>query len=300
MIRTAAAAAIVAGLLLSASPARAQDEDAPAGPVGRAPVEQVSVRSLADGNPVLTGYLFKPAGVSGKAPAVVLMHTKDGAYSSRADGDYRATTLTPRFKYWGQYWASRGYYVLLVDSYGARGFPQGFGDTPIRDRPPAVDDVDARPLDAYGALQYLRTLPGVDGDRVGLMGFSNGGSATLATMADDKPGDMRRHGFRAAIALYPGCVLKKRFDRAGYKPYAPVRIFMGDADKGASPKTCKALADRSRKAGGDIEMSLYPGAGHGFDEPGRRNQDIEPNALATEDVRTRAAAFFEQALAPPQ
>ncbi len=296
MIRIAVTA-IIASLSLAAVPARAQDDDAPAGPVGRAPVEQVAVRSLADGKPMLTGYLFKPSGVSGKAPAVVLMHTKDGAYSSRADGDYRATTLTPRFKFWGQYWASRGYYVLLVDSYGVRGFPQGFGATPVRDRPATVDDVDVRPLDAYGALQYLRTLPEVDGDRVGLMGFSNGGSVALATMADDKPGDMRKLGYRAAIALYPGCLLKRRFDKKGYKPYAPVRVFMGAADKGASPETCKALVDRSRKAKGDIELTLYKGVGHGFDEPGRRTQDVELNAQATADVRTRAALFFEQALA---
>ena len=292
MIRIAAAV-VIAGLSLASVPAQARDEDAPL-----APVEQVSIRSLADGNPMLTGYLFKPSGVSGKAPAVVLMHTRDGAYSSRAGGDYRASTLTPRFKFWGQFWASRGYYVLLVDSYGARGFPQGFGDTPVRDRPATVDDVDVRPLDAYGALQYLRTLPGVDGDRVGLMGFSNGGGATLAAMADDKPGDMRKLGFRAAIALYPGCGLKKRFDRKGYRPYAPVRLFMGAADKGASPESCKALVDRSRKAGGDIELTLYDGVGHGFDEPGRRTQDVEINARATADVRTRAALFFEQALAP--
>lgn len=289
--------AIFASLTLAALPARAQDEDGPASPAGRAPVEQVSVRSLAEGKPMLTGYLFKPSAAAGKAPAVVLMHTKDGAYSSRAGGDYRATTLTPRFKFWGQYWASRGYYVLLVDSYGARGFPQGFGDTPVRDRPASVDDVDVRPLDAYGALQYLRALPEVDGDRVGLMGFSNGGGAALATMADDKPGDMRKLGFRAAVALYPGCVLKKRFDKKGYTPYAPVRVFMGGADKGASPTACKALVDRSRKAGGDIELTLYDSVGHGFDEPGRKTQSVELNAKATADVRNRAALFFERALA---
>lgn len=297
MIRIAAAV-VIAGLSLASVPAQARDEDAPPAPAGLAPVEPVSIRSLAEGNPMLTGYLFKPSGVSGRAPAVVMMHTRDGAYSSRADGDYRASTLTPRFKFWGQFWASRGYYVLLVDSYGARGFPQGFGDTPVRDRPATVDDVDVRPLDAYGALQYLRTLPGVDGDRVGLMGFSNGGGATLATMADDKPGDMRKLGFRAAIALYPGCGLKNRFDRKGYRPYAPVRLFMGAADKGASPESCKALVDRSRKAGGDIALTLYDGVGHGFDEPGRRTQDVEINAVATADVRTRSALFFEQALDP--
>lgn len=300
MHRTATLAAWAVAAALSMVPAAAwsQDEDASVAPTARAPVQQVSIRSLADGKPVLTGYLFKPAEGSGKAPAIVLLHTRDGAYSSRAGGDYRATTLTPRFKSWGQFWAARGYYVLLVDSYGARGFPEGFADTPAKDRPDSVDDVDVRPLDAYGALQYLRALPEVDGDRIGLMGFSNGGSAALATMADDKPGDMRKLGFRAAVALYPGCVLNKRFDRQGYRPYAPVRLFMGEADRGASPGICEALVDRSRKAKGDIELTLYAGVGHGFDEPGRRTQEVELNAKATADVRARAEVFFQRALAP--
>ena len=43
------------------------------------------------------------------------------------------------------------------------------------------DDPPAR--DAYGALAWLRTRPDVDGARIGLQGWSNGGSATLAAMA---------------------------------------------------------------------------------------------------------------------
>jgi dienelactone hydrolase len=297
MIIRAAAIALAAGLALAGPAAVAQDE-APVVSTGRAPVEQTTFRTLDNSTPPLTGYLFRPQGVSGKAPAIVLMHSRDGVYSSRADGDYKASTLTPRMKWWGQYWAGRGYYVLVVDSYGARGFPQGVADVPVKERPASIDDVDVRPLDAFGALQYLRKVPGVDGDRIGLMGFSNGGTATLAAMADDKPGDMRKIGFRAGVALYPFCSLKKRFDKSGYKPYAPVRVFMGADDKGSSPEACQALVDRSAKKNGDIALTLYAGAAHGFDEPGKTNQAKPASATATEDVRAKAAAFFEQALAP--
>lgn len=298
MIRLAAVA-LVAGLTF-AGPTFAQDEDeAPIVSTSRAPVEPVTFRSLDDAKIELTGYLFRAQGVTGKAPAVVLMHSRDGVYSSRAGGEYKASTLTPRMKFWGQYWAQRGYHVLLVDSYGARGYPQGVADIPLKQRPAGLDDVDVRPLDAFGALQYLRKLPMVDGDRIGLMGFSGGGASTLAAMADDKPGDMRKIGFRAAIALYPGCTLKNRFAKKGYKAYAPVRVFMGAEDKGVSPETCKALIDTARRRNNsDIELTLYPGAAHGFDEPGRANQGKPAHAAATADIREKAALFFEKTLAP--
>lgn len=303
MIRAAATtAALLLALGLATPPAMAQEEeDAPAAsaaPAGAVPGEAVDIRTLDTATGQINGYLFRPRDVTGKAPAVVLLHNRDGLYSTRADGDYKASTLSPRNRAWAQYWAGRGYYVLLVDSYAARGYPQGMADIPLKERPESVDDVNARPLDAYGALQYLRKLPAVDGDRIGLMGLAAGGSAVLAAMADDKPGDMRKIGFRAGIAVSPFCTLRKRFDKNGYKPYAPVRLFMGAADQTSSPDTCKALVEKSRKKGGDAELTVYPGASHAFDEPGKRNQAKAENAAATEGLRAAVATFFDQALSP--
>ena len=45
-----------------------------------------------------------------------------------------------------------------------------------------------RPLDAYGALAFLRAREDVIADRVGLLGWSNGASTTLVAMATDAPG----------------------------------------------------------------------------------------------------------------
>ena len=47
----------------------------------------------------------------------------------------------------------------------------------------------------------LRTLPFVDGSRVGLMGGSHGEATTLAAMVAPSASP----GFRAGVALYPGC-----------------------------------------------------------------------------------------------
>jgi dienelactone hydrolase len=63
-----------------------------------------------------------------------------------------------------------------------------------------------------------------------------------------------------------------------------------------SPKVCQQLVERSRAQGGDIEIKLYPGAQHGFDDPGRQRQSIPANASATADATVRAQQFFAEQL----
>jgi carboxymethylenebutenolidase len=102
-------------------------------------------------------------------------------------------------------------------------------------------------------------------------------------------------GFRAALAFYPACRLKGRFD-AGYRPYAAVRIFHGTDDEEVSPYRCAAFAERSRVQGGDITIRLYEDATHGFDDPSARRQRVEANAAAKRDAIERALRFFAQQL----
>ena len=120
---------VLALLVLPAAVARAaatQDRAAPETPAPATLPERVVFRSLDDARTELVGYLYSPEGVQGAAPAVVLMHGRAGAYSSLADGVYDATTLSMRHRYWARYWAERGYYALVVDGFGPRGYPGGF------------------------------------------------------------------------------------------------------------------------------------------------------------------------------
>ena len=255
-----------------------------------------------DGHTTLVGYVFAPHGKAGRAPAIVMMHGRAGAYSSEANGRYDASTLSKRHRMWGELWASLGYVAILVDGFGPRGFPHGFPRFSYDQRPESLNEITVRPLDAYGGLAYLRTRRDVIADHVGLQGWSNGGSATLASMAEvaaDTPGAAMRGpttGFRAAVAFYPACGLKGMFEDGGYKPYAPVRVLQGDADEEVSPKRCATLVEKSRAAGGDIEIKLYPGATHDFDDPGRSRQGVEANVAAKADALVRAQTFFAQQL----
>jgi dienelactone hydrolase len=156
-----------------------------------------------------------------------------------------------------------------------------------------------RPLDAYGALQYLAGRKGeIDPQRIGLQGWSNGGSATLATMATGtlrSVGLSAGAGFRAAVAFYPGCGLDDRF-RDGYAAYAPVRVLIGTSDEEVSPESCELLVKDSRRSGNDIAITVYPNATHDFDDPGRKRQSVAANVAAFNDSMAKSAAFMGQYL----
>jgi dienelactone hydrolase len=287
------AAACAAGIVLVAA---APDTIGRAGASDRP--ERVTFAS-ADGRTTLVGYVFRPARMpAARVPAVVMMHGRAGAYSSAANGVYDASTLSRRHAMWGALLAEAGYVAVLVDGFGPRGYPHGFPRFSYATRPRELNEVTVRPLDAYGALAYLRTRPDVRRDRIGLLGWSNGASAALATLSVDAPGiaaPTPATGFRAAVALYPACGLKGRFPD-GYRPYAPVRVFHGTADEEVSPRRCGVLVEKSRALGGDVAMHVYEGATHGFDDPGGKRQRLPANAAALQDSVGRALRFFAREL----
>lgn len=252
----------------------------------------------ADGSTSLTGYLFVPAS-AGAHPGVVLLHGRGGPYSSLARGVYSAATLSRRHLAWSQFWERRGYVALLVDSFGPRGHPGGFPRGSYANRPAGVSEQTVRPLDAYGALAYLRTRADVLPDRVGLQGWSNGAMTTLVAMSDTAPGitsPTPTTGFRAALALYPGCGMERVKSR--YVPYAPLLMLLASADDEVSPATCEALAARTRAAGAPLELVVYDGAEHSFDDPSPAKQSRDANRRATDDAMARAERFFRAHLAP--
>jgi dienelactone hydrolase len=253
----------------------------------------------ADGVTRLTGYLFLP-NAPGRRGAVVMMHGRHGAYSSLAHGVYTAETLTKRHQEWGHFWAERGYVGLHVDSFGPRGHPAGFAAGTYNDRPDDIDEVMIRPLDAYGALRYLRSRADVLPDRIAIQGWSNGASATLSTMARNAPGIQNpspTSGFRAALAFYAGCGMRDRY-KTDYAPYAPVLVFIAAEDEEVSPAICEELVATGKRNGADITSVVYPGATHDFDDPGAKRHGVEANRTATADAKRRAEAFLKAHLAP--
>jgi carboxymethylenebutenolidase len=226
----------------------------------------------------LVGYLWEPSG-PGPHPAIVLLHGRAGAYSSRAKGEYSAETLSKRHKAYGEFWSEHNYVVLLVDSFGPRGYPAGFPKGSYDERPPEVSEQTVRPLDAYGALLYLRKQSNVRKDRIGVQGWSNGGMTVLVTMSDQSP------GLRGMDAI-----------KGAYRAYAPILLMIAGGDEEVSPERCEKFAQRAKSDGNDIKVIVYPGAAHNFDDPSKSKQEIPANHAATEDAMRQAEAFFASQL----
>src|SRR2546427_6154612 len=168
--------------------------------------------------------LSRPDG-AGPSPAVVIVHDCSGL-SPRSSG------APDR---WARELLGRGYVVLIPDSFTTRGFADGVCTvTSTR----GIDvSPERRARDAYAALAHLRTLPYVDGSRVGLMGGSHGGSTTLASMiaperdgeplALDKRGGLP--GVQAAVPTWPAPTAAVQAGASGvYRPVAPLLILTGE------------------------------------------------------------------------
>jgi carboxymethylenebutenolidase len=255
----------------------------------------------ADGSTEIVAYLFKPQ-TPGPHPAIVMLHGRGGPYSANVNegctlvsrtrpSACNAGSLSKRHLMWGQYWAERGYLALLPDSFGPRGKAHGFGrfthDDPDR---ADVNERTVRPLDAEGALNWLRNQRDVIPNRIFLQGWSNGGSTALNVMHRQ---GTKTSGYRGALALYPGCGPKALL-APDLATSAPITLLLGSDDEEVSPARCQSMAERSIAGGGKIDVILYPGATHGFDDPGRQRQSIPGNRAALEDAMKRAIAFVER------
>lgn len=210
----------------------------------------------------ITGELLKPRG-TGPFPAMVLLHGCSGILP----GVERA-------------WATRliqwGYVVLLVDSFGPRKLHGGVC------RRPGHEWVSrqTRGTDGYLALSYLSKLDYVRKDKIGVMGWSNGGVATLSainTESSDFKAEVSQAKFSAAVAFYPECGLtygKWKVNRGygigpvksvdgQFNSMAPLLILIGSEDDWTLAKDCQSLIERSDDS--KLSLIVYPGARHSFD-----------------------------------
>ena len=144
------------------------------GATGAVAQQMVRFPSL-DGKTNLTAYLSRPDGEAPR-PALVLLHGCSGLVNDSGGilGTYRA---------WTRVLEARGYVVLAVDS----AMPRGFGQTCTAGPERRTMSRD-RPRDAYAALNYLQAQSFVQGDRIGVIGWSQGGGTVLLTINDKSTG----------------------------------------------------------------------------------------------------------------
>lgn len=225
--------------------------------------------------------IYRPPG-KGAFPAVIVLHGCGGR-----DGHHAR---------WAERLVSWGYVAVVVDSFGARGFGNICKDT-------TVVTPEMRVSDIMGTAEYVRKLPYVDKDRVGMIGFSHGGWTVMKAVQERN--QLKLFGVRAAAAYYPYCDPKRdaRID-------VPLLILMGEDDDWTPAALCRELqADPGLKKDVAVEMVFYPGALHGFDRAqgitevigrsaggGATKHKMGGNPKAAADAFRRTREFFGRML----
>jgi len=255
--------------------------------------EAVNFVSL-DGKTSLTAYLSRPAGDEPR-PALVLMHGCSGLLGQRG-------RILPLYRAWMRALVVQGYSVLAVDS----ATPRGFGQTcsPGPERATMLRD---RPKDAYAALQYLQSKPFVQADRVGLMGWSQGGGVVLLSINDKsiaRPADLA-HEFKAAVSFYPGSCSERlqskpftQVEPQSWTTRVPLLTLFGEADTWTPFAPCEAFIAAAKARGNPVELKSYAAAVHAFDAPNLTRTELPqyrtgdgPIPLIATDRDARTDAF---------
>jgi dipeptidyl aminopeptidase/acylaminoacyl peptidase len=152
--------------------------------------KKVSYRSSV-GDLDIPAYLFQPLQKRGPKGHAALVWVHGGVHGNWG------LTMFPFVKEA----VERGYVVIAPDYRGSTGYGEAFHK--------AIDYGGHEVDDVMSAVEFLKTLPHVDSDRIGIMGWSHGGYITLLSVLREK------HAFKAAAAIVPVTNLLYRLSRKG-------------------------------------------------------------------------------------
>jgi dienelactone hydrolase len=227
---------LVLALVATLSPVQAQ-----------APSERLAIERTFKGKAVtITGELFLPPGTA-RVPAMIVHHGSGGVSDERE-------------RRYARELVKLGVAVLVLDSFTGRGVT-----STVRDQ--AAVSTNDMLQDAFAALRILAGHGRIDAKRVGITGFSKGGSVALLAAHEVRAARALPDGLRFAlhVPFYPACVTHHHKPRT---TGAPIYLLLGGADTYVGVAPCQEYAGALKAEGARIEITVFPGALHGFDGPG--------------------------------
>ena len=231
--------------------------------------------------PGLYGKLYLPDG-RGPHPAVVILHGIGGMRRAYPED--------------GKFLASQGYAALVLAYYS----PGGYWAADAEGRAKKWQRWSER---AVQAVEFLRGHPAVDGDRIGLLGFSQGGALALVSAS-------RARGLKAVVNYFGAGIdswyIAEFMDQKDVeleklaRSLPPLLILHGGLDIIVSPRHSRELAAAVRRAsavftgrGRTAEMYVYRHALHGFNERTYRSKHLD---WVQADARARTLKFLDRHL----
>lgn len=272
---TAAALTMVLGMLFGSHIAGAADTPKMGGgytEITSIPVNDPDVKNIA-------GALIKPEG-SGPFPLVVYMPPCGGP---------NFPLELQQEKTWIERLKSEGIALFIVDPLMPRGLENGICDKLLtvtedvkNNNETVLQIIETGGNDAAAAVKTAKTLPGIDPQKIFLMGFSSGGTSTLRATDPNTPGD-HVTDISGVVAYYPLC-----YDNVNAS--VPTLILVGDKDDWISVAGCQALEGKE-----NFEVVVYPGGLHAFTLPFDQPVEFAGHKMAYDEVLTKTA--MERAVA---
>ena len=186
----------------------------------------------------LRGYLATPRS-SGPSPAVVMIHEWWGL-------NHDTTVLADAL-------AREGFVVLAADA-----FRGSVAKSPADARKQVTEtprEQIAADLDA--ALDFLRSHPRVDADRVASMGFCFGGTQAMYM-------GTRNPELAAVVIFYGGGPIQDADQLGSMKEAGPVLGIYGKEDGGIPVEQVRKFEQAMESRGVENTITVYPGVGHAF------------------------------------
>jgi len=179
---------------------------------------------------------------------------------------------------WHQMMAQKGYIIFALDNRGSAGRGHLF-EEPLHYRLGAQELSDQR-----DGAAYLKSLPYVDANRMGIWGWSYGGHMTLHAMFED--GNDFKAGFAGGPVTewhYYDSIYTERYlgllpqNEKYYKASSPIEkvkqfrgkllIAHGTGDDNVHFANTLALINELIEIGKYVEVLPFPGRGHGVSDP---------------------------------
>lgn len=180
------------------------------------------------------------ATANNKVPAMVIMHSSGG--------------ISKTVWEWADYFNSKGYATLVVDSFNPRGFSRTAEDQSLM-------SWETSGVDALMALKLLATHPLIDSKRIGIIGFSKGATAGMMASLESFRSKLISPDiqFAAHILYYGGCSIH------GKTTGKPILSLVGDIDDHVGGSRCAFNNDQLLAQGANAKIVVYPNTHHGFD-----------------------------------
>jgi dipeptidyl-peptidase-4 len=238
------------------------------------PVEFLTVKSR-DGVQ-LNASIIKPPDFQPQKKYPVLVYAYGGPHAQVVRNAWGGATFL-----WHQLMAQKGYIIFSVDNRGSAGRGHAF-ETPLHFRLGAQELSDQR-----DGVQYLKSLPYVDANRIGIWGWSYGGHMTLHAMFEAS--DDFKAGFAGGPVTdwrYYDSIYTERYlglpqkNEKGYQDSSPVKyagqlkgkllIAHGTGDDNVHFANTLSVINDLIEAGKYVEVLAFPGRGHGVSDPPAR------------------------------